>query len=107
MPHAAKALRLGGIYQSFVPTVPQITQTVDALNQTRAFGMIETFESFTRNWNIQGRSFRPDLRMIAHSGFITVARRVEQLMDAPSKSSEVTSPKIEEDGDTATDWDGG
>lgn len=107
VPHAAKALRLGGIYLSFVPTVPQITQTVDALEQTRAFGMIETFESFTRNWNIKGRSVRPDLRMIAHSGFITVARRVEQEREAPSESSENTSPDIEEDGDTAPDWDGG
>lgn len=107
VPHAAKALRLGGIYLSFVPTVPQIIQTVDALNQTRAFAMIETFESFTRNWNIQGRSVRPDLRMIAHSGFITVARRVEQVMDVPSEPSEITSPQIEEDGDTAPDWDGG
>ncbi len=107
VPHAAKALRLGGIYLSFVPTVPQIIQTVDALNQTRAFGMIETFESFTRNWNIEGRSVRPDLRMIAHSGFITVARRVERERDAPSESSEITSPEIEEDGDTTPDWDGG
>ncbi len=107
VPHAAKALRLGGIYLSFVPTVPQIMQTVDALNHTRAFGLIETFESFTRNWNIQGRSVRPDLRMIAHSGFITVARRVEQVMDAPSESSENISPQIEEDGETAPDWDGG
>ena len=69
--------------------------------------MIETFESFVRNWNIQGRSVRPDLRMIAHSGFITVARRVEQERDAPSESSEMISPEIEEDGDTSPDWDGG
>ncbi len=108
VPHAVRALRLGGIYLSFVPTVPQVMQTVDALKQSRAFSLIETFETFSRNWNIQGRSVRPDLRMIAHSGFITVARRVEQVMDALSVPSEKHVPvSEEEDGETTPDWDGG
>ena len=99
VPHAAQVLRLGGIYLSFVPTVPQVMQTVDALRESRAFSLIETFESFSRNWNIQGRSVRPDLRMIAHSGFITVARRVEQVIDAPKESGKFNSPHIEGDID--------
>ena len=107
VPHAAKALRLGGIYLSFVPTVPQITQTVDALKETRAFGLIETFESFSRNWNIQGRSVRPDLRMIAHSGFITVARRVEYVMDVLPEASEIKDLEPRERGSAVSDWDGG
>ena len=78
VPHAPAVLRSGGIYLSFVPTVPQVTQTVDALQRTNAFGLIETFETLVRHWNIDGRSVRPDLRMIAHSGFITVARRMEK-----------------------------
>ena len=77
VPHVPAVLRTGGIYLSFVPTVPQVVQTVDALRQTRAFGLLETFETLVRTWNIAGRSVRPDLRMIAHSGFITVARRME------------------------------
>jgi len=77
VPHAAKALRSGGIYLSFVPTVPQVMQTVQALEQATVFGMIETFESLIRTWSIQGRSVRPDHRMVAHSGFLTVARKVE------------------------------
>ncbi len=77
IPHVPAALRSGGIYLSFVPTVPQVVQTVDELRRTRAFGMIETFETLMRHWNIAGRSVRPDLRMIAHSGFITVARRID------------------------------
>lgn len=77
VPHAAKALRSGGIYLSFVPTVPQVVQTVDALEQATVFGMIHTFETLLRTWSVQGRSVRPDHRMVAHSGFITVARKVE------------------------------
>ncbi len=77
VPHAVHALRSGGIYLSFVPTVPQVMQTVDALERTAVFGMIETFETLLRTWSIRGRSVRPDHRMVAHSGFITVARKVE------------------------------
>jgi tRNA (adenine57-N1/adenine58-N1)-methyltransferase len=77
VPHAAKVLRSGGIYLSFVPTVPQVMQTVDALERTAVFGMVETFETLLRTWSIQGRSVRPDHRMVAHSGFLTVARKVE------------------------------
>jgi tRNA (adenine57-N1/adenine58-N1)-methyltransferase len=39
--------------------------------------MVETFETLLRTWSIQGRSIRPDHRMVAHSGFITVARKIE------------------------------
>jgi tRNA (adenine57-N1/adenine58-N1)-methyltransferase len=77
VPHAAQVLRSGGIYLSFVPTVPQVVQTVEALEQATVFGMVETFETLLRTWSVQGRSVRPDHRMVAHSGFITVARKVE------------------------------
>jgi len=75
--HAASALRSGGIFLSFVPTVPQVQQTVEALERAAVFGMTETFETLLRTWSIQGRSVRPDHRMIAHSGFLTVARKIE------------------------------
>ncbi len=78
VPHAAKVLRSGGIYLSFVPTIPQVMQTVEALERTSVFGNIETFETLLRTWSIQGRSVRPDHRMVAHSGFLTVARKVEE-----------------------------
>ena len=77
VPHAINALRSGGIYLSFVPTVPQVMRTVEALERTAEFGMIETFETLLRTWSVRGRSVRPDHRMVAHSGFITVARKVE------------------------------
>ena len=78
VPHAARALRSGGLYLSYVPTVPQIMQTVQALEQSRVFTMVQNFETLLRTWNIKGRSVRPDHRMVAHSGFITVARKIEK-----------------------------
>jgi tRNA (adenine57-N1/adenine58-N1)-methyltransferase len=78
VPHAARALRSGGLYLSYVPTVPQVMQTVQVLEQSRVFTMVQNFETLLRTWNIKGRSVRPDHRMVAHSGFITVARKVEK-----------------------------
>jgi tRNA (adenine57-N1/adenine58-N1)-methyltransferase len=87
VPHAAQVLRSGGIYLSFVPTVPQVQQTVAALHNAAVFAMVETFETLLRTWSIQGRSVRPDHRMVAHSGFITVARKVEPGFWSPARST--------------------
>lgn len=97
VPHAMKALRSGGIYLSFVPTVPQVMQTVEALERTAVFGMIETFETLLRTWSVQGRSVRPDHRMVAHSGFITVARKVEPGLLGP-KFERGVSANSEQEG---------
>jgi len=99
VPHAAKVLRSGGIYLSFVPTVPQVMQTVEALERTSVFGMIETFETLLRTWSIQGRSVRPDHRMVAHSGVLTVARKVEEgWWTRPHRTGE-TEAAVEQDQD--------
>lgn len=94
IPHAVNALRSGGIYLSFVPTIPQVMQTVEALERTTVFGMIETFETLLRTWSVQGRSVRPDHRMVAHSGFLTVARKVE-----PGLFRSIAGRKDSSDGD--------
>ena len=101
VPHAARALRSGGMYLSFVPTVPQVQQTVEALERTAVFGMIETFETLLRTWSIQGRSVRPDHRMVAHSGFLTVARKLEPGFWAPSQASKQESDEgdVQEPGE--------
>jgi tRNA (adenine57-N1/adenine58-N1)-methyltransferase len=72
----AGALRPGGIFLCYVPTIIQSQQIVEALQRERQWALIETFETLYRPWNIEGQSVRPFHRMVAHTGFITVARRV-------------------------------
>lgn len=96
VPHAGKALRSGGIYLSFVPTVPQVIQTVQALERATVFGMVETFETLLRTWSVQGRSVRPDHRMVAHSGFLTVARKVEPGLLSPASGQEADQEGLHE-----------
>jgi tRNA (adenine57-N1/adenine58-N1)-methyltransferase len=91
VPHAARVLRSGGIYLSFVPTVPQVQQTVEALSRSHEFGLVETFETLLRTWSVQGRSVRPDHRMVAHSGFLTLARKVQPGLWIPSESMEMNA----------------
>jgi tRNA (adenine57-N1/adenine58-N1)-methyltransferase len=72
----ARVLRSGGIFLSYVPTIIQSQQISDALRRHPGYALVETFETLLRPWNIEGTSVRPFHRMIAHTGFITVARRV-------------------------------
>jgi tRNA (adenine57-N1/adenine58-N1)-methyltransferase len=72
----AKVLRPGGIFLSYVPTIIQSHQTTEALRRHSGYSLIETFETLFRPWNIEGQSVRPFHRMVAHTGFLTVARRV-------------------------------
>jgi tRNA (adenine57-N1/adenine58-N1)-methyltransferase len=72
----ARVLRPGGILLSYVPTIIQAQQTAETLGRDRQWALVETFETLFRPWNIEGQSVRPFHRMVAHTGFITVARRV-------------------------------
>jgi tRNA (adenine57-N1/adenine58-N1)-methyltransferase len=72
----ARVLRPGGIFVSYVPTIIQSQQTAETLARDRHWALVETFETLFRPWNIEGQSVRPFHRMVAHTGFITVARRV-------------------------------
>ncbi len=71
--HAARALRPGGILLSYLPTINQVQHLREALVAYR-FGHLETVEVLERSWHIDGRSVRPDHRMVAHTGFLTTAR---------------------------------
>ncbi|MGH7804951.1 MAG: tRNA (adenine-N1)-methyltransferase [Candidatus Binatia bacterium] len=71
------ALRAGGTFVGYLPTVLQVKTLVDALQAHRAFDAIETFETLLRPWHVAGASIRPEHRMIAHTAFLIVARRVQ------------------------------
>ena len=78
----AAALRPGGILVAYLPTILQVHTLVEALRSDPLWAMISPFEALVRPWHIDGRSVRPDHRMVAHTGFITTARRIVPLADA-------------------------
>ncbi|HKY14470.1 MAG TPA: tRNA (adenine-N1)-methyltransferase [Microthrixaceae bacterium] len=76
VPHAVDALRPGGIIVAYSPSVVQVMQFRDALEKAGCFALAETVEVLNRGWHVDGQAVRPDHRMVAHTGFLTTARRV-------------------------------
>lgn len=72
---ATDALDPGGVLCCYVPTVPQVSSTVEAL-RSGGFALISTFEGLFRTWNVEGQSVRPDHRMVGHTGFLVVGRKL-------------------------------
>jgi len=71
--HAASALKVGGYLSSYSPSIEQNKKFVDALGDSF---MHETIETIQRDWDM--KVVRPFSRMIAHTGFITIARLLKR-----------------------------
>ena len=50
--------------------------TIVVCGGVHGFAQAETLEVLNRSWHIDGQSVRPDHRMVAHTGFLTHARRL-------------------------------
>ena len=68
------SLAPGGIFCSYLPTIPQVSQTVEAMRRA-GFSFLTTLEGLVRTWNVEGQSVRPDHRMVGHTGFLIVGRK--------------------------------
>ncbi|MFC2162342.1 tRNA (adenine-N1)-methyltransferase [Candidatus Altiarchaeota archaeon] len=68
--HARSSLKVGGRLISYSPSINQSRQFAEVLD---GFSY-ETFETILRHW--KEPSMRPDTKMIGHTGFLTVARKI-------------------------------
>lgn len=73
---AAVALAPGGLVLAYTPTVPQVMRFTEALHGHGAFVDAHTTETLVRPWDVNGLAVRPAHRMVAHTAFLTTARRV-------------------------------
>jgi tRNA (adenine57-N1/adenine58-N1)-methyltransferase catalytic subunit len=73
---AAQALPPGGIILAYLPGVPQVMRFTDELWGDGRFTDVRTTETLVRPWDIDGLAVRPAHRMVAHTAFLTTARRV-------------------------------
>ena len=102
VPHVEGALVPGGIFLAYLPTVPQVMQTVETVRAAGTFALIETAEVLLRPWNVDGRSVRPGHRMVAHTGFLVTARRVERGAAAAAGMVSRAAALSSEDADQTT-----
>jgi tRNA (adenine57-N1/adenine58-N1)-methyltransferase len=85
VPHAARALRPGGIFLAYLPTINQTGLLREALAKA-GFALAETVEILRRTWHVEPRSVRPDHRMVAHTGFLTSARTLADTAERAGES---------------------
>jgi tRNA (adenine57-N1/adenine58-N1)-methyltransferase len=75
-----KALKPGGFFCSLIPTVNQVEQLLIALRRER-FAFLEVCEIWVRYYKPVPNRLRPTDRMVAHTGFLVFARRIEPTED--------------------------
>jgi tRNA (adenine57-N1/adenine58-N1)-methyltransferase catalytic subunit len=78
-----QALKPGGFFGSLVPTFNQMERLLTGLRRNR-FAFIEVCEVLLRYYKPEPSRLRPTDRMVAHTGFLAFARRIEPSQDPRS-----------------------
>ena len=76
IPAVADALVPGGVLCVYVATVTQLSRVAEAIRASRAFTEPASEEVLVRGWHVEGLAVRPEHRMIGHTAFLLVARRL-------------------------------
>jgi tRNA (adenine57-N1/adenine58-N1)-methyltransferase len=68
----------GGVLAAYLPTVVQVQTLVEKARETGRFAEIEVKEFMARDWNVSGRSVRPEHNMVGHTGFLIFMRKTAE-----------------------------
>jgi len=73
-----KILKEGGVLVCWLPTVLQVFNLLESVEKKfqKTFYLIGVSETLQRNWQKRGRSLRPEDRMVAHTGFLVLLRKL-------------------------------
>ncbi|MEM0359382.1 MAG: tRNA (adenine-N1)-methyltransferase [Candidatus Hadarchaeales archaeon] len=75
LPHAEEALKPGGYLAVFTPTIEQVQRLYPRLRRGK-FAELKTLECLVREWEVREGCTRPSTRMLAHTSYLTLARRI-------------------------------
>lgn len=78
---SADVLRPGGVFLAYVATTTQLSSTAEALKEDGRFTEPLSSETIVRDWHHEGLAVRPMQRMIGHTGFLIVSRRMAPGVD--------------------------
>ncbi|MCA1554951.1 MAG: tRNA (adenine-N1)-methyltransferase [Chloroflexi bacterium] len=87
---ARAALKGGGFFGAIVPTANQVSNLLTGLQQG-GWIQIEVEELMLRPYKTVPERLRPDDRMVAHTGYLIFARKVDNNMPPPSAPVEEPS----------------
>src|SRR5512133_2702308 len=90
-------LKPGGFLCCLLPTMNQVEKTLVALRQTN-FAFLEVCEILLRFYQAEPNRLRPTDRMVAHTGYLIFARKIEPSTDPRGRdlAEEIGVPVIEE-----------
>lgn len=72
----SEALRPGGVLVCYVATVTQLSRVVEEIRDSENFTDPQSWETLVRPWHVEGLAVRPEHRMIGHTAFLVMARRL-------------------------------
>ena len=70
----SKLLQPGGVFMTYVATVPQLMKVMEGIREQRCFTEPRAWESLVREWKVAGLATRPEHRMNAHTAFLVWTR---------------------------------
>ena len=82
---AARVLRPGGTLVAYVATTTQLSRVAEDVRAQGGWTEPRAEESLVRTWHLEGLAVRPDHRMIGHTGFLLVSRRLAPGTVAPPR----------------------
>ncbi|MBW4095078.1 MAG: tRNA (adenine-N1)-methyltransferase [Acidobacteria bacterium] len=93
----ATVLAPGGVWINYVATVTQLSRTAEAIRDDGRFTEPDAWESMVRGWHLEGLAVRPDHRMVAHTGFLMVTRRLADGVTGITPKRRASKPEFSEE----------
>lgn len=90
----ATVLAPGGVWINYVATVTQLSRTAEAIRDSGRFTEPEAWESMVRGWHLEGLAVRPNHRMVAHTGFLLVTRKLADGHESLALRKRGTKPEF-------------
>ncbi|MQA08776.1 MAG: SAM-dependent methyltransferase [Pseudonocardiaceae bacterium] len=83
LPSVAENLIPGGVLVVYVATTTQLSRITEALRDQRCWTEPQAWETLLRPWHVVGLAVRPEHRMVAHTAFLLVTRRLADGVTPP------------------------
>ncbi|MDR7303446.1 tRNA (adenine-N1)-methyltransferase [Haloactinomyces albus] len=73
----------GGVLVVYVATTTQLSRVTEALREQQSWTEPQSWETLLRPWHSVGMAVRPEHRMVAHTAFLLVTRRLAEGVTPP------------------------
>ncbi len=90
LPAIGTVLRPGGVLIGYVATVTQLSTLVEAIRAEGSYAEPAATETLLRPWHVVGLAVRPEHRMVGHTAFLVIARRLATGTVLPTRQRRAT-----------------